>query len=870
MVLRDGNNGGFYGCSMYGRTKCKGTIQVEEWNRSIDPMGSREGSYVGCWVDKKEQAKEAYAEKAAFEGESGISTRELLFEQLRAGLDKRKTKSKIPKSGGMCPEKYCDGKMFSRNGNWGPFYRCEICDYMASSQKHMKDVASTLTVEYLVKEGELILLSSEKLKEHCAALGLKKSGTKDILCRLIENKIENPNPAPMSAPAKKKAAVSVKAEKSVKGYTSKLKVIDVMDSDDECLNPSSLKGLKERRSSLPATEPSASHAAGWSVFDARRTDALDDALLKGERLSVGTWHTRNGLCSPSTLRIHLQVEGGCGLGGIDDAFPDVEELVVDDACESLRVGYDLRPLAVLAPKLVHLELRLSAQWMCEGDESILTPVGSLPSLRRLAISRLRDGWAQVLKPLEKLHNLERLFFQGSNELYDGKSTLDLSGMSKLRCVTFMEATFSAVSERSGSAQALVLPSQVEEATFVPFHASLRSCTAALHQELEAHSIVVREGREGVDDGGGGEGWYPLRGGKEECERYAQWRRQEGDVQSSPTDEDGKVDESDDEDGQEDESADETQEWVLCNACDKWRQIPAKAVASLPDVWSCEMNRWDSKRRKCSVPEEVVEDDDDSDADAEEESVEPQRQRGTKRSSVGRTPVTKRTKREPTREPTASAAKKRATRVRDDDEEEAVEASWNTPLPGLFHPSHTPKKCRALSKSTRVQCNSAPQVNGSFFCGRHSAWASGKGATAGDPDRLWLPDCAALLAAGKGKRCEKAAQLGGMFCGTHRTWEVANGQKAKPRSALTRAELGTIELAANAVSGGGKCKTDAPWDQDEYYMVPGSATFHMYDHCDALRSGVPAPCDGSALLGKKCCKLCKNSGGRSLHLGSGYY
>jgi tetratricopeptide (TPR) repeat protein len=272
-----------------------------------------------------------------------------------------------------------------------------------------------------------------------------------------------------------------------------------------------LEVLKERRSALPATEPSASHAAGWSIFDARRTDRVDNALLNNERLSVGVWHERNGLCSPSTLRLHLKVEGGCGLNGIEAAFPGVEELVVDDVDECCRVGYDLRPLALLAPKLVHLELRLSGQWMCEGDEDTLTPIGSLPKLRRLAISRLRDGWAQVLKPIEKLHDLELLYFEGSNELYDGKSTFDLSGMRKLRRVSFVEASFSAASEQSSSKQALVLPSQVEEAMFVPFHASRGTCTAALRQELEEHGIVVREGsREGAGAGtGDGGGWYPL-------------------------------------------------------------------------------------------------------------------------------------------------------------------------------------------------------------------------------------------------------------------------------------------------------------------------------------------------------------------------
>jgi hypothetical protein len=49
-----------------------------------------------------------------------------------------------------------------------------------------------------------------------------------------------------------------------------------------------------------------------------------------------------------------------------------------------------------------------------------------------------------------------------------------------------------------------------------------------------------------------------------------------------------------------------QEWVQCNQCNQWRRIPGHAVESLPEFWTCGMNRWDNSYADCSVPEEQEE------------------------------------------------------------------------------------------------------------------------------------------------------------------------------------------------------------------------------------------------------------------------
>ena len=55
-------------------------------------------------------------------------------------------------------------------------------------------------------------------------------------------------------------------------------------------------------------------------------------------------------------------------------------------------------------------------------------------------------------------------------------------------------------------------------------------------------------------------------------------------------------------------AKEKSKWVQCEepSCLKWRKIPASVKdADLPEVFKCSMNRWDSARSNCAVPEEVV-------------------------------------------------------------------------------------------------------------------------------------------------------------------------------------------------------------------------------------------------------------------------
>jgi hypothetical protein len=45
-------------------------------------------------------------------------------------------------------------------------------------------------------------------------------------------------------------------------------------------------------------------------------------------------------------------------------------------------------------------------------------------------------------------------------------------------------------------------------------------------------------------------------------------------------------------------------WVQCNTCDKWRSLPSTVDPDkLPDIWTCDLNIYDSERNNCDAPEE---------------------------------------------------------------------------------------------------------------------------------------------------------------------------------------------------------------------------------------------------------------------------
>jgi len=49
------------------------------------------------------------------------------------------------------------------------------------------------------------------------------------------------------------------------------------------------------------------------------------------------------------------------------------------------------------------------------------------------------------------------------------------------------------------------------------------------------------------------------------------------------------------------------QWVQCERvnCKKWRKLPGHVnMASLPEKWYCEMNKWDPDRAYCGGPEET--------------------------------------------------------------------------------------------------------------------------------------------------------------------------------------------------------------------------------------------------------------------------
>lgn len=45
-------------------------------------------------------------------------------------------------------------------------------------------------------------------------------------------------------------------------------------------------------------------------------------------------------------------------------------------------------------------------------------------------------------------------------------------------------------------------------------------------------------------------------------------------------------------------------WVQCNRCEKWRSLPLSIdPGSLPEVWTCDLNKYDPDRMYCDAPEE---------------------------------------------------------------------------------------------------------------------------------------------------------------------------------------------------------------------------------------------------------------------------
>ena len=63
-------------------------------------------------------------------------------------------------------------------------------------------------------------------------------------------------------------------------------------------------------------------------------------------------------------KLELEIRHQYSVEGIKEVFPHLEELIIDDSDEDLRVHYDLSEL-----KVQSLDLRLSCQWMNESDES---------------------------------------------------------------------------------------------------------------------------------------------------------------------------------------------------------------------------------------------------------------------------------------------------------------------------------------------------------------------------------------------------------------------------------------------------------------------------------------------------------------------
>jgi hypothetical protein len=220
-----------------------------------------------------------------------------------------------------------------------------------------------------------------------------------------------------------------------------------------------LESVKSQQGPVPKREPHQNVGMeGWWVFDASYTVEIENAVLRRDYPSMGLWKYS---VYPDVHQLQLNIGGNVALEGLSSVFPNLEKLVIDDPKECLRKAYCLEELRNLAPTLRYLELNLSGQWMSEGS-NVVAPIALLTKLRELRVRRLRDGRAEELKPLENLRQLERLFFEGQNMLYDNSETndvLDLSKLKGLKSAVFVECSFCAFSEKGKHIQALVLPQQ---------------------------------------------------------------------------------------------------------------------------------------------------------------------------------------------------------------------------------------------------------------------------------------------------------------------------------------------------------------------------------------------------------------------------
>jgi len=237
-----------------------------------------------------------------------------------------------------------------------------------------------------------------------------------------------------------------------------------------------IANIKQKRGLFPDRKPTIIQGLqGWWHFNASIDDDVENFMLPlDESPTMKLWSQ----CYPDINNLEIKINNLYTICGIKDMFPNLKELNIDDSNNCYRTGYDLEELKLFSGTLQSLKLNLSGQWMLEGDNSFSEMLSQLTKLKKLSISHLRDGFDKDLKAIEKLIHLESLTYSGKNELYydnyeDGdddtiseSQTLDLSKLTKLKSCVLIACSFCTQSEADQGRQALVVPRQLKEITYI--------------------------------------------------------------------------------------------------------------------------------------------------------------------------------------------------------------------------------------------------------------------------------------------------------------------------------------------------------------------------------------------------------------------
>ncbi len=269
--------------------------------------------------------------------------------------------------------------------------------------------------------------------------------------------------------------------------------------EDSELTPGEMKememlveGIKKERGPFPERQPTPIQGKrGWWYFDASCDEAARNYLMPGQELTIKLWKQSH----PNIKKLEMKIEDVYTISGIKDMFPNLEALIVDDSDNCLRVGYDLEELKSYSDTLQFLQLNLSGQWMEEDSDSFAETLSQLTKLKTLDVSHIRDGRDKDLKALEKLTVLESLTYSANNRCWytsceeKAIGTLDLSELTNLKSCDLLYCKFSAKAEAPQSTQALILPKQLREITFVDDYN--RRPSHVLLDELKSDGVTVK-------------------------------------------------------------------------------------------------------------------------------------------------------------------------------------------------------------------------------------------------------------------------------------------------------------------------------------------------------------------------------------------